>query len=101
METMNIPELTMQKGWRKTGRWEGGKAKEAEKAAEEKKSGTLSEPQDEYISSEKSGKKPTGLYWVGKDENGSRKIFLMTRKLTMQMERMTVLWKAKMEKSRR
>lgn len=77
------------------------KAKEAEKAAEEKKSGTLSEPQDEYISSEKSGKKPTGLYWVGKDENGSRKIFLMTRKLTMQMERMTVLWKAKMEKSRR
>ena len=51
------------------------KAKEAEKAAEEKKSGKLSEPQDEYISSEKSGKKPTGLYWVGKDENGSRKIF--------------------------
>ena len=41
------------------------KAKEAEKAAEEKKSGRLSEPQDEYISSEKSGKKPTGLYRVG------------------------------------
>ena len=37
-------------------------AKEAEKAAEEKKSGRLSEPQDEHISSEKSGKKPTGLY---------------------------------------
>lgn len=50
-------------------------AKEAEKAAEEKKSGRLSEPQDEYISSEKSGKKPTGLYWVGQDENGNRKIF--------------------------
>lgn len=35
----------------------------------------LSEPQDEYISSEKSGKKPTGLYRVGRDENGSRKLF--------------------------
>lgn len=51
------------------------KAKETEKAAEEKKSGRLSEPQDEYISSEKSGKKPTGLYRVGQDENGNRKIF--------------------------
>ena len=51
------------------------KAKGAEKAAEEKNVGKLSEPRDEYISSEKSGKKPTGLYWVGKDENGSRKIF--------------------------
>ena len=51
------------------------KAKEAEKAAEEKKSGRLSEPQDEYISSEKSGKKPTGLYRVGQDENGNRRIF--------------------------
>ena len=44
---------------------EAKEAKEAEKAAEEKKSGGLSEPQDEYISSEKSGKKPTGLYRVG------------------------------------
>ena len=51
------------------------KAKEAEKAAEEKKSGRLSEPQDEYISSEKSGRKPMGLYRVGQDENGNRKIF--------------------------
>ena len=51
------------------------KTKEAEKAAKEKKSGRLSEPQDEYISSEKSGKKPTGLYRVGQDENGNRKIF--------------------------
>ena len=55
--------------------WRAEKAKEAEKAAEEKKPGKLSEPQDEYISSEKSGKKPTGLYRVGQDENGSRKIF--------------------------
>ena len=38
------------------------KVKEAEKAAEEKNAGKLSEPQDEYISSEKSGQKPTGLY---------------------------------------
>ena len=51
------------------------KAKEAGKAAEEKNAGKLSEPRDEYISSEKSGQKPTGLYWVGQDENGNRKIF--------------------------
>ena len=48
---------------------------EKAKETEEKKSGSLSEPQDEYISSEKSGKKPTGLYRVGQDENGNRKIF--------------------------
>ena len=51
------------------------KAKEAEKAAEGKKSGRLPEPQDEYISSEKSGQKSIGLYRVGQDENGNRKIF--------------------------
>ena len=51
------------------------KVKEAEKAAEEKNAGKLSEPRDEYISSEKSGQKPTGLYRVGQDENGNRKIF--------------------------
>ena len=51
------------------------KAKEAGKAAEEKNAGKLSEPRDEYISSEKSGQKPTGLYRVGQDEKGSRKIF--------------------------
>ena len=51
------------------------KAKGAEKAAEEKNVGKLSEPRDEYISSEKSGQKPTGLYRVGQDENGNRKIF--------------------------
>ena len=77
------------------------KAKEAEKAAEEKKSGKLSEPQDEYISSEKSGNQPTGLYRVGQDENGNRKIFLMTRKLAMQRNRMTVPRKTKMAKHRR
>ena len=50
-------------------------AEKAEKAAEEKNSGRLSEPKDEYISSEKSGHKPTGLYRVGQDKNGYRKIF--------------------------
>ena len=51
------------------------KAKETEKAEEEKNAGKLSEPQDEYISSERSEKKPTGLYRVEQDENGNRKIF--------------------------
>ncbi len=50
-------------------------AEKAEKAAEEKNSGRLSEPKDEYIGSEKSGQKPTGLYRVGQDESGNRKIF--------------------------
>lgn len=50
-------------------------AKEAERAAEAKHTGQRSGLQDEYISSEKSGKKPSGLYRVGRDENGSRKIF--------------------------
>ncbi len=50
-------------------------AKETKEAAEEKGSGKLSEPQDVYISSEKSGKEPVGLYRIGQDENGGRKIF--------------------------
>ncbi len=32
-------------------------------------------PHDEYISSEKSGEKPNGLYHVGQDENGNKKIY--------------------------
>ncbi len=51
------------------------KTKEAANTAEEKGAAKLSEPQDEYISSEKSGKKPVGLYRVGRDESGNRKIF--------------------------
>lgn len=50
------------------------RAGEADKAAELKQEGKLSEPQDEYISSEKSGRKPAGLYRIGQDENGRRKI---------------------------
>lgn len=47
----------------------------AEKATEENDADRLSGPRDEYISSEKSEKKPAGLYRVGQDENGRRKIF--------------------------
>ena len=50
-------------------------AKETKEAAEEKGSGKLSEPQDVYIRSEKSGKEPVGLDRIGQDENGGRKIF--------------------------
>lgn len=32
-------------------------------------------PQDEYISSERAGNKPSGLYGLTQDENGNRKIF--------------------------
>lgn len=32
-------------------------------------------PQDEYISSKKSGTKPNGLYRIGKDEHGNQKVF--------------------------
>ena len=50
------------------------------------------EPQDEYISSEKSGKEPTGLYRVGRNENGSRKIFFDDPKAAHVDERKE--WKA-------
>jgi hypothetical protein len=51
------------------------KVKQADNATDVKGADKLSEPQDEYISSEKSGKKPNGLYRIGQDENGNRKIF--------------------------
>lgn len=61
------------------------RAKAAENARETVKTGDkkdsakepakASQPQDEYISSEKAGAKPTGLYHVGQDEEGNRKIF--------------------------
>ena len=51
------------------------RATEAEKAANAKESSDLPDPRDEYISGEKLGKKPNGLYRVGQDENGNRKIF--------------------------
>ena len=35
---------------------------------------TIPVPKDEYISSEKSGNKPSGLYRMGQDENGNPKV---------------------------
>lgn len=52
------------------------KAAGSEKSREtDKTSGQIPALQDEYISSEKSGASPVGLYRVGQDENGNRKIF--------------------------
>lgn len=52
------------------------KAKETEKGQnEENVSGKIPVPQDEYISSEKSGAKPSGLYQLGQDEEGRKKVF--------------------------
>ena len=42
---------------------------------EEQASNRKSVQHDEYISSEKAGEKPNGLYHVGQDENGNRKIY--------------------------
>lgn len=44
-------------------------AKETDKASDK-----TSVPKDEYISSEKSGEKPSGLYRLGQDENGNKKL---------------------------
>lgn len=38
------------------------------------KSESIPIPKDEYISSEQSGRKPSGLYHMGKDENGNPKV---------------------------
>lgn len=51
------------------------RAGETAGGAEAISSGTPSEPRDEYIGSGKSGAEPTGLYWVGQDEDGKRTIF--------------------------
>lgn len=53
-----------------------GKTKEAEEGRNViKESGKVPELQDEYISSEKSGAKPSGLYRIGQDENGRKKVY--------------------------
>lgn len=41
----------------------------------DKESDKKTDQQDEYISSERSGAKPSGLYRVGQDENGRQKVF--------------------------
>lgn len=52
------------------------KTKKAENGKNDAKTpGSISNPQDEYIRSEKSEKKPSGLYRLGQDEHGNRKIF--------------------------
>ncbi|MDE5864339.1 MAG: hypothetical protein K2H34_08335 [Lachnospiraceae bacterium] len=52
------------------------KAKETEKGEnDEKASDKIPVPHDEYINSEKSDAKPNGLYRIGQDENGKRKVF--------------------------
>ncbi|MDO5576376.1 MAG: hypothetical protein Q4F84_04800 [Fibrobacter sp.] len=53
---------------------EQGKIKEADIVQVNDKEKSKLIPQDEYISSEKSGSKPTGLYRLGQDENGNPKV---------------------------
>lgn len=54
----------------------GEKAAKAGNVQQEKQaSNNRFAPQDEYISSEKSGEKPNGLYRVGQDEDGNKKIY--------------------------
>lgn len=51
------------------------KAKETEKVQDDEKAfDKIPVPQDEYISSEKSGAKPSGLYRLGQDEDGKKKV---------------------------
>ena len=55
------------------------KAKEVGKEQDEtNKSESIPVPKDEYISSEKSGNRPNGLYRMGQDENGNLKIIFDT-----------------------
>ncbi|MDE7130962.1 MAG: hypothetical protein K2O65_04070 [Lachnospiraceae bacterium] len=51
------------------------KAKEIGKEQDARnKSESIPVPKDEYISSEQSGRRPSGLYHMGKDENGNPKV---------------------------
>jgi len=51
---------------------------QAEKVGKEQgaanKKDSIPVPRDEYISSEKSGRRPSGLYHMGQDENGNPKV---------------------------
>ena len=57
-----------------------------ERAEEKDKPEIILAPKDEYISSEKSGKKPSGLYYMGQDENGNPKIIFDTVKKAEETE---------------
>ena len=59
-------------------------AKATERAGEAAKSKEKDKP--EYISSEKSGKKPSGLYHMEQDENGNPKIIFDTAKKAEEAE---------------
>lgn len=49
---------------------------------DENVSNNIPVPHDEYISSEKSGAKPSGLYRLGQDEDGRKKVFFDDPKKT-------------------
>jgi len=52
------------------------KAEETKKEQKDEKSyNKIPVPHDEYLSSEKSGVKPSGLYRLGQDEGGKKKVF--------------------------
>lgn len=54
---------------------EGAKSGEAGKSWDEAEAAaTIPVPRDEYISSEKSGVKASGLYRLGRDENGNKRV---------------------------
>ena len=50
------------------------KTRQQEKANEAEEGKETTVPKDEYISSEESDRKPTGLYRLGQDENGNPKV---------------------------
>ena len=50
------------------------KAEPVKEAENQVNRNSIPVPKDEYISSEKSGNKPSGLYRMGKDENGNPKV---------------------------
>ena len=50
------------------------KAEQVKETENQGNENSIPVPKDEYISSEKSGNKPSGLYRMGQDENGNPKI---------------------------
>lgn len=62
------------------------RAEEAAKSKEKDKPEMFTASKDEYISSEKSGKKPSGLYHMEQDENGNPKIIFDTTKRAEEAE---------------
>ena len=50
------------------------KAEPVKEMVNKENGSSITVPKDEYISSEKSGNKPSGLYRIGQDENGNPKV---------------------------